>query len=139
MIRVERTTDLATCLDLRKEVFIQEQGVPEDLERDALDGDAIHLLALIDGRPAGTARLVILGETAKIGRVCVRKSARGDGLGAALIRAALEEARQNPGLVRVKLGAQISACGFYEKLGFEAVGPVYVDAGIDHRDMVLTL
>jgi len=69
----------------------------------------------------------------------VLKSARGTGLGAALINEAIAIARARPGVTEAKLGAQIQALGFYEKLGFTAVGPVYDDAGIDHRDMVLDL
>jgi ElaA protein len=64
---------------------------------------------------------------------------RGQGLGAALIRAAVAEFRAMPGIEVVKLGAQTHALGFYERLGFVATGPVYQDAGIAHRDMVLTL
>jgi ElaA protein len=56
-----------------------------------------------------------------------------------LINEAGAIARATPGITRAKLGAQIQALGFYEKLGFVAVGPVYDDAGIDHRDMVLEL
>jgi ElaA protein len=74
-----------------------------------------------------------------IGRVCVSRAARGTGLGKALIEKAVEIARDTPGVRRAKLGAQVQALGFYEKLGFAAFGPVYDDAGIDHRDMVLEL
>jgi ElaA protein len=75
----------------------------------------------------------------KIGRVCVLKAARGTGLGAALMRAAVAQFRSLPGITKVKLGAQTHALGFYERLGFVAEGPEYMDAGIPHRDMILTL
>ena len=133
------TRDLATCLELRRIVFIEEQQVPEDLERDELDATATHLLAEHEGRAVGTARLLEVGETGKIGRVCILPEARGLGLGATLIRAAVEEFRKRPQITRVKLGAQTHALGFYERLGFTAVGPEYLDAGILHRDMVLAL
>ncbi len=136
---IAETDDLATCRLLRRIVFIDEQGVSEADEIDDKDGEAIHLLAMEGGRPVGTARLLIEGETGKIGRVCVLQEARGTGLGAALIRAGVERFRQVPGVTKVKLGAQVHALGFYERLGFAAFGPVYDDAGIDHRDMVLTL
>ena len=61
------------------------------------------------------------------------------GLGTALIRAAVAELRAMPGVAKAKLGAQVHALGFYERLGFEPVGPVYMDAGIPHRDMVMAL
>ena len=138
-LQITRTEDLATCHALRRAVFIEEQGVPEADELDDLDAQAIHLLATVDGRPMGSARLLRLGDTGKIGRVCVLAQARGTGLGAALIRAALDEFRAMPGIAKVKLGAQTHALGFYERLGFAAFGPEYDDAGIPHRDMVLAL
>ena len=136
---IARTTDIATCLGLRHTVFTLEQGVSPADEVDDRDGDAIHLLAMLGGRPVGTARLLTDGATGKIGRVCVLPDQRGTGLGAALIRAAVTEFRAMPGIAAVKLGAQIHALGFYHRLGFAATGPVYSDAGIDHRDMLLML
>ena len=138
-VEIAETDDLVTCRRLRRIVFIDEQGVSEADEIDDRDGEAIHLLATDDGRPVGTARLLVEGDTGKIGRVCVLQEARGTGLGAALIRAGVERFRQVPGVAKVKLGAQVHALGFYERLGFAAYGPVYDDAGIDHRDMVLVL
>lgn len=137
-LRISVTKDLETCLALRHQVFVEEQGVPVEEEQDALDATATHLLAVQDGIPVGTARIVFKEDTAKIGRVCVQPSARGTGLGARLIKAAVETVQACPGIARAKLGAQVHAIGFYEKLGFTAFGPVYDDAGIDHRDMVLS-
>ncbi|NRB16901.1 MAG: GNAT family N-acetyltransferase [Rhodobacteraceae bacterium] len=131
------TSDHGACFALRHQVFVVEQDVPIDEEIDDLDKLATHLLATGDGVPTGTARVVYQGDTAKIGRVCVLKSARGTGLGADLIKAAVQIAEDQPGVTKAKLGAQTHALGFYEKLGFAAFGPVYLDAGIEHRDMVL--
>ena len=135
MTRIEITKDLATCLDLRRRVFIEEQGVSEVEEFDGLDDAAVHLLAWQDEVPVGTARLFMKGETGKIGRVCVLPEARGTGLGAALIRAALDEFRQRPGLREAVLGSQVQATGFYEKLGFKVEGEVFLDADIPHLNM----
>ncbi len=139
MTRIARTTDIAACRALRRRVFIEEQGVSEADEIDDLDGEAIHLLAVVADRPVGTARLLLQGDTGKIGRVCVLAEARGADIGAALIRAAVADLAAMPGISRAKLGAQVHALGFYERLGFAAVGPVYMDAGIEHRNMVLEL
>ena len=139
MIVIAPTRDIATCRALRRAVFIEEQGVSEADEVDGLDDQAIHLLATLDGTPVGSARLLAMGETGKVGRVCVLAQARGTGLGAALMQAAVEEFRRIPGMKQVKLGAQTHALGFYERLGFAAFGPEYMDAGIPHRDMVLAL
>jgi ElaA protein len=134
MIRVEQTDDLATCRTLRRVVFIDEQNVPEAEEWDGRDGEALHLLAFDGATPIGTARLFDKGATGKIGRVCVLASARGRGIGAALIRAG-EALLAEQGCTRAMLGAQCHAIPFYEGLGFTAFGPIYDDAGIPHRDM----
>ncbi|MTH77256.1 GNAT family N-acetyltransferase [Paracoccus aestuariivivens] len=137
---IEKTDDIDTCREIRREVFVIEQSVPEAEEWDNRDGEAIHLLARDDsGQAVGTARILFDGATGKIGRVAVRKSARGTGLGAALIRAAMDELRTFPAITHAKLGAQTHAIGFYEKLGFAAYGPEYQDGGIPHRDMIREL
>lgn len=137
-MRIAVTTDFAACLAIRRKVFVEEQSVPEDLECDAADATAVHLLATLDGRPVGTARLLIDGPEGKIGRVAILPDCRGTGAGAALMRAALVELRAR-GVTIARLGAQTHALGFYEKLGFTAHGPIYDDAGIPHRDMSRTL
>jgi ElaA protein len=139
LVRIEVTQDIATCRALRRTVFIEEQGVSEADEVDELDGSAIHLVAFVNEVPVGTARLLLKGDTGKIGRVCVLPGARGTGLGAALMRAALAEFRGMPGVSRVTLGAQSHATGFYAALGFRVVGEEFMDAGIPHREMVLDL
>ena len=137
-LEIGLTGDLATCLAIRRVVFIEEQGVSLADEVDGRDGEAEHLLAVLDGQPVGTARMLVEGETGKIGRVAVLAGARGRGIGAALIRAAVDRLRAR-GLRVAKLGAQTHAVGFYEGLGFAAFGPVYDDAGIPHRDMKMGL
>lgn len=139
MLKVSLTDDLATCKALRRVVFIEEQTVPEAIEIDGRDGDALHLLARLDGVPVGCARILIDGKTAKIGRVCVLRDHRGQGFGQALMHAAVDVLRTRPGVTRAKLGSQVHALGFYAGLGFAAVGPEYLEAGIAHRDMVLDL
>ena len=136
---IDVTADIAACRALRRTVFIEEQGVSEADEVDGLDSQAIHILAKQDGRPVGSARLLTIGDTGKVGRVCVLQEARGTGLGAALMQAAVAQFRTIPGITRVKLGAQLHALAFYERLGFIAYGAVFMDAGIAHRDMVLEL
>lgn len=138
-VTIGETRDIATCRQLRRTVFIEEQGVSEADELDDLDDVAIHLLATDGETPVGCARLLVKGDAVKVGRVCVLQQARGTGTGAALIRAAIDRARLIPGVTTVKLGAQTHALGFYERLGFAAVGPVFDDAGIPHREMKLAL
>lgn len=139
MIHIAPTRDIAACRALRRTVFIEEQGVSEAIEVDDLDDAAIHLLATDNGTPIGSARLLVQGDIGKVGRVCVLAHARGTGLGAALMRAAVAEFRTIPGVIKVKLGAQTHAIPFYERLGFTATGPEYLEADIPHRDMMLLL
>ncbi|SDE62428.1 GNAT family N-acetyltransferase [Limimaricola pyoseonensis] len=138
-LRVTETDDLAACHALRRTVFIEEQNVSEAEEMDGLDGEAVHLLATLDGSPVGTARLLLRGETGKIGRVAVLSEHRGAGIGAAIMRKAEEVLRARPGVTRLYLSAQTHALPFYERLGYVAYGPEYDDAGIPHRDMELSL
>ncbi|MGW2568372.1 GNAT family N-acetyltransferase [Streptomyces sp. NPDC001537] len=146
VVRVaEDPADRQACFAVRKEVFVVEQGVPEDIEYDAYDAVAVHVLAVReDGMPLGTGRL-LHGEAAaakvggdltvgSLGRLAVAKEARGLGVGIALVRA-IEDAARARGLAAVDLHAQTHALGFYERLGYEAYGPEYPEAGIPHRAM----
>ncbi|GHH16659.1 acetyltransferase [Streptomyces rubradiris] len=142
---VEDPADREACFAVRKEVFVAEQGVPEDIEYDAHDAVAVHVLAVHeDGRPLGTGRLLYGAAAADrtggdasvgaLGRLAVLRAARGLGVGAALVRA-IEEAARARGLTAVDLHAQTQALGFYERLGYTAYGPEFQDAGIPHRAM----
>ncbi|MET7485752.1 GNAT family N-acetyltransferase [Streptomyces sp. NPDC005538] len=138
-------TDREACFAVRKDVFVVEQGVPQEIEYDAYDDAATHVLAVReDGTPLGTGRL-LFGEVAaaktggdltvgSLGRLAVTKEARGLGVGIALVRA-IEDAARARGLAAVDLHAQTHALGFYERLGYEAYGPEFPDAGIPHRAM----
>jgi predicted GNAT family N-acyltransferase len=128
--------DNAALSGLRREVFIEEQHVPEALEWDGLDKEALHLLAEdAEGRAIATARLLDDGH---IGRVAVLRQWRGQGVGTALMRFVLALARQR-GHRRLFLDAQVDAVGFYQRLGFIAEGGIFMDAGIPHRHMFLQL
>lgn len=138
-ITVSKTTDIAACISLRRTVFIEEQGVSEAEELDSYDPIAVHFLAWNDEGPIGTARLIYSSNIGKIGRVCVLKPYRGTGLGAVLINAAIDCMRLEVGLSFARLGAQVDAVGFYEKLGFRVISGEYMDAGIAHVDMEYAL
>lgn len=117
---------------IRETVFMQEQQVPEELEWDGEDEAATHLLASDDsGAAIGCARILADGH---IGRMAVLEPWRGRGVGTALLRSALEVVHsQGHGLAF--LDAQSYAIPFYERLGFEAEGEEFMDAGIPHRHM----
>jgi predicted GNAT family N-acyltransferase len=138
-LTIAETRDIVAVRALRHTVFVQEQGVSVQDEVDGRDDAALHLLACLNGSPVGTARILLGQGYGKIGRVCVLAEARGQGIGAALIRAALDRLRREPGIAQARLGAQTQVLGFYESLGFAAHGPEYLDAGILHRDMICPL
>lgn len=122
----------ALAAPLRRRVFIEEQGVPEDLEWDEADAAALHALArLSDGTPVGTARMLANGQ---IGRMAVRADWRRRGIGAVLLQALLKAAAER-GQDTVWLNAQLQAQPFYRHHGFHAIGPIFDDAGIPHRRM----
>ena len=121
--------------EIRRTVFIDEQNVPQEEEWDGLDSECQHFLAMLDGQPIGTARLL---PDAHIGRVAVLTEARGTGIGVLLMQAAIEAAR-HAGHAQVALSAQVHALAFYERLGFVAHGDEFIDAGIPHREMTLSL
>ena len=128
--------DRASCFAIREQVFVQEQGVPHALELDALDAVAVHFLVRDDqtGEPLATARLLNKGDAAKIGRVAVLPPARGQGIGRELMQAILAEA-QSRHFSEAVLDAQTAVIPFYERLGFIAEGPEFLDANIPHRTM----
>ena len=116
---------------IRFTVFVDEQGVPPELEMDENDPHCVHALAYVDGRPVGTGRLLPDGH---IGRMAVLKEWRGKGAGRALLRALVEAARRR-GDAAVMLNAQVQALGFYRAEGFEVEGDEYEEAGIPHQAM----
>jgi ElaA protein len=126
----------AACVALRLEVFVDEQRIPRELELDAYEEVAIHFLAVDEpsGAPVGTARLVAKDGWGKIGRVAVVKARRKEGIGAALVCAAMDEARRAD-LRGAVLSAQVSAIAFYERLGFTRDGAEYLEDGIPHATM----
>ena len=140
-------SDLDEVWVLRYEVFVVGQGVPVELERDALDAGADHAVARLDGRLVGTGRLVdgrideqgelvpgTLGTVGTVGRMAVAQDARGTGTGRALLDLLVACAAER-GLPAVELHAQLHARAFYERAGFTPFGELYLEAGIEHLGM----
>lgn len=116
---------------LRREVFVIEQGVPEELEVDEDDKIAVHLAAISDGRVIGTLRILRNERTAKIGRMAVSAASRKEGIGRELMEFAAAVASRD-GAEEIVLAAQFTAREFYRKLGYIEEGAVFDDAGILH-------
>ena len=124
--------------NLRVEIFVKEQGVPEENEFDEFDLQVPHLVIFSDNEPVATGRFIPYGEdTVKIGRIAVKKDRRGLGLGEKIVLELLRKAKEE-GAKTVRVGAQTHAVGFYEKCGFSLLGtPEYLEENIPHYDMIL--
>jgi len=116
---------------IRFAVFVEEQGVPREIELDERDAQCLHAIARLEGRAVGTGRLLPDGH---IGRMAVLRECRGAGVGGRILAALMARARQR-GDREVLLSAQVHAMPFYERHGFSPVGAVYEEAGIPHQDM----
>ena len=125
---------------IRRKVFTTEQGIDAALDEDGADADALHVVAFNRiGTPLGTGRLTRHGvHVGKIGRMAVVASLRGSTVGRQMLDALVAAARQR-GDRQVMLHAQASAVGFYRRLGWQLQGPSFVEAGIEHQEMVLAL
>lgn len=123
-------------LAIRFAVFVDEQGVPAELEHDDHDRQALHLIAIgPGGEPLATARMLPDGH---IGRMAVLSAWRNQGIGSAMLRRLIALATER-GIRDLFLNAQCEAESFYRRLGFEPEGEVFQDAGIDHRRMRMHL
>ncbi len=120
---------------IRRQVFIDEQNVPEELEWDKDDNTSTHFIASIDNKPIATARLTANGQ---IGRMAVLAEYRNQGVGKKLLHFVLQHVA-SISLKQVFLHAQITAIPFYEKQGFTAFGHIFYEANIPHREMSLKI
>ncbi|NMO21418.1 GNAT family N-acetyltransferase [Pyxidicoccus fallax] len=140
--QIQGEAELMQALAIREVVFIEEQHVPEGIERDAEDANAYHVIANQGGHAIGTGRLVMLpqppagreGRWGQIGRMAVLQAHRKARVGSLLLTTLEDEARRR-GVNGIMLHAQLYALEFYKKHGYEPVGAVFQEAGIDHLEM----
>lgn len=120
--------------NIRKQVFVLEQGVDPKLEMDPFDQDAIHFLLLINGTAIGTARWRITKLGVKLERFAILKAYRKSGYGSELVKAVLSDVSSSNEVIY--LNSQLNAVSFYKKLGFEPQGSMFEEAGIQHFKML---
>ena len=131
----ERDADREAALAVRRDVFIEEQGVPEEVEMDGRDDEAVHFVATDGGDPVGAARLrQVEPGVGKVERVAVLADRRGDGIGRELM-SALETTAAQRGIDRLVMHAQTHVEEFYRRLDYETTSDVFEEAGIDHVEM----
>ncbi|TKD71851.1 GNAT family N-acetyltransferase [Pseudalkalibacillus hwajinpoensis] len=135
---VESKSELDDAFKVRYTVFVEEQKVPAELEIDENEKDAIHFVAYDEHTPVAAGRFRVLDQKAKVERICVLSSYRKTGLGQELM-ITIEKHAKKLELTKTKLNAQLTAVGFYKKLGYETVSEEFMDAGIPHVTMIKEL
>ena len=128
------SSEIDEALELRRRVFVDEQGVTLAADQDGRDHEATHIVALDDGRIVGTCRLLFDEGIARLGRMAVDPAMRGRGIGATILEVAEHESRA-AGAERIRLHAQQSARSVYERGGFEVRGEEFMEEGIAHVTM----
>jgi predicted GNAT family N-acyltransferase len=139
--RITIEVDLSKAFQIRKAVFVEEQGVPledEFDEFDNLNGQCEHILVYYEEQPVGTGRVRWVDDFGKLERICILEPYRKFGLGKVIITA-LEEIAQERGAKKVKLHGQTQAEGFYKKLGYQISSSVFIEDGIPHYLMTKEL
>jgi predicted GNAT family N-acyltransferase len=132
--RARDRTEVEQALALREQVFCVEQGVPLAADQDGLDDVAIQVVAVEDSQVIGTCRVLVEGGVGRLGRMAVAAPARGRGLGAAILAAAEQSAR-DAGARLMRLHAQRYVEDLYAAAGYTPYGEAFVEEGIPHVGM----
>lgn len=135
--RVENQEELEKAFDIRKEIFVQEQGVAIEDEFDQYDeweSETVHILLFYKEKAVGTGRIRFIEEYGKLERICILSDYRKYGLGKELVTA-LEKVASSHNKVKVKLHGQVQAENFYKKLGYQIHSDVFMEDGIAHYVM----
>lgn len=125
--------DKIVLSSIRRQVFIEEQKVPEEMEWDEYDISSIHCIASVNGKAIGTGRLMNNGQ---IGRMGVLNKYRGKGIGTTVLKFLIEQHRSHSN-TPILIHAQTHAIDFYKKFGFVINGDEFDEAGIPHVEMIL--
>ncbi|TKH05148.1 GNAT family N-acetyltransferase [Peribacillus simplex] len=136
--RITTESDLKVAFQIRKEVFVEEQGFPlesEFDEYDTLNALSEHILVYYNEKPVGTGRLRVVDGLGKLERICILEPYRKFGLGKIIIKT-LEEIAKKKEISQVKLHGQTQAEGFYKKLGYQTSSDVFMEDGGPHLLMI---
>ncbi|SHN29087.1 GNAT family N-acetyltransferase [Mucilaginibacter sp. OK098] len=131
--KVSDPADLEKVFAIRREVFVDEQNCPPELEWEFED-ESTHFLATVGGEPAGASRWRKTDKGYKLERFAVLQKFRGMGVGQVLVKTVLNDLPADA--TYIYMHAQIQAVSLYEKFGFEKIGPEFEEAGIRHFKMV---
>jgi len=120
---------------VRDEVFCVEQEISQDIERDSYDAIAMYVVLYKDNEPIATGRIIEKDDKYLVGRVATLREHRGNGYGSVIVKSLVDWAFEN-NISEVYIHSQKHAEGFYEKIGFQAFGEVFYEAGIEHVNMI---
>ncbi len=129
--RITEQSELELAFKIRKKVFVEGQGVPQENEIDDYEDEAEHILVYSNDQPVGTGRLRVVEGIAKLERICVLPAHRKKGLGRVIMQE-LEEIAREKGITKVKLHSQTPVQEFYEKLGYQPASEVFMEEEIPH-------
>jgi predicted GNAT family N-acyltransferase len=135
--KIENQQELDEAFEIRREVFIVAQDCPEEEEFDDFDEEATHFIAYVKGEPAGTCRFRTTSKGVKLERFAVLEKFRGEGIGKRLVQTVLgylDKEDLEEGTL-IYLHSQVAAMGLYTRFGFEKVGEMFDEVGIDHYEM----
>ncbi len=137
MLEIKKATsqkDFFMCMEVHGLVFNYEQHVPSRIQIDQIDQTCLHYLAIEDQKPLATCRAIVEKNATHLGRVCVLKEYRKSGIGKKLLNYVLNDIKGE-----FYLDSQVHAIPFYKSLGFEAYGPIFQEADIDHQKMKIKI
>lgn len=135
-VAVAKKQELKKCLEIREEVFVEEQKVKKEIEVDEFEKSSIHFLAFVEEKPIATGRLRIEKSFLNFERIAVLKKYRGQKVGKALIEAMEKYGQEKYPRYLFKISSQKPALNFYKKLGWIALGKVYMRANMEHQTMI---
>lgn len=133
---IHTDSDYEDVLAIRREVFIQEQNVPEEIEIDEFEMTSDHFLILVDDEPAGCGRMRLKDHYAKFERIATLKKFRGKGVGKKLMEFMMKHASEKYPNALPYMHSQAEAVSFYQKLGWTSKGDVFYEANIPHQTMI---
>ena len=133
---VESDEEKESVISIRRIVFIQELNIPEHMEIDDNENLATYVLAKVEGKNVGTARWRETNSGIKLERFAVLNKYRSYGVGTAMTKFILKQLDHTK---LIYLNAQESAISFYEKLGFDSIGPRFDEVGIAHQKMIFPI
>lgn len=134
---VKGSKTLEIQYEIRKKVFIDEQHVDEQIERDHYDMISDHVIVYEDNIPVGTGRLILQDNKYLIGRIAVLKQYRGKRYGDLIVRKLVDHGFRQ-GALRIEVHSQVQVVPFYKNIGFKEFGDEFIEANIKHISMYIT-